>query len=176
MDKPTHQQKAASILVVVILLAMVGWLCLLATSALQTNGSVSPVGEFPKLHAWWAILKWWIGDSQTIANTFAGLLIIISVGGQFLARLHTNMRSIVAICLLCLAGIAAAILFLSNGNDPALEIFKEFRSVVERPKDQVAADVNTVISATIVWLIGIMAVQLGISLKNVDGALKKLIS
>ena len=122
----------------------------------------------------WAILKWWIGDSAVIGKLFAGLLLVLSVGSQMLAKLHTKIWSLLGICLLCLGGTVAAVLFLIYGNDPALDIFKQFRSVAGGAPDALRSSISTALYATIAWLLSFMCVQLGISYKNAEGALKKL--
>lgn len=171
MASPTIQQRAAAVVAIVILVAIVLWLMSLALPALDRDGSV---GERPRLNWQWAVLKWWIGDSSTIGKIFATLLILLSTAIQFLSKMHTKIWSILLICGLCLLGIAAAILFLIYGNDPSLDIFKQFRSVVGGAPETVSGKVTTVIGATIGWLVAFMAVQLGISLKQDDGALNNL--
>jgi hypothetical protein len=173
MDGATIQQRAASIIASVVLAAVAIWLILLAWSAFQEDGSV---GMRPRLDLQWAILKWWIGDSSTVAKLFAGMLLILSAGAQFLAKFHTKLWSLLAICFMCLIAIAAAVLFLVYGNDPSLDIFRQFRSVVGGAPQTVSGAVTNVIGSTIGWLVSFMALQLGISIKNSEGAIKSLIS
>lgn len=144
---------------------------MLAMSAYQENGTVGPR---PRLNIEWAILKWWISDSSAIGRVFAGLLMILGVGIQIAAKLHTKIWSLLLISLICLTGIGAAIVFLSYGNDPNLDIFKQFRSVVEQDAATVSESIKTVINITIGWLVSFMAAQLGISLLKSEGALKQL--
>jgi hypothetical protein len=97
------------------------------------------------------------------------MMAVIGVGSQFLATLHRRLWSVLLVCCMCLAGIAACIALLVWID------ITELRSFVDGGKDEVVQrSVNVFVTALIAWFSGFMATQLGISVQRPLGALKKI--
>lgn len=169
----TENQKQAAAylgvgLLVIAVIAMI-WLAVQAGNSDILDKS-DPDNE--KLNHTWRAVAWFMKAGVGLNTLFATLLTVISTTVTIVGETYKKTFEILVICVLCLIGIVAVIFVLTQftaTND--LRYYGEFKGVDNAGVKKLLL---SFLGPVIGWFSLFLATQLGVSVVNKEGSVRKL--
>lgn len=169
------RKRAAALIGILFLCLVVAAMLWLAWLAGTSDYVVLPDSEsVEQLNFSWRVVFLFIKLGTAVNTIFAVLLTVISAVAIAVTETYKRLPAILAISLLCLAGIAAAVLVLTLVDEEALNQIR-FGGNSEMDTVEVGNRLRGVIAPVIGWLSALLAGQLGISTIAPNGVLRRLV-
>lgn len=170
------RESASGIFAVVILAVVLIWVMVLAGYSLteSTDYIAGEEGE-PRLYFIWRSLVWFVDGGDGVARIFAGLVAIVGVCVQTLAKLHRSTASVVAITVACLAGIIACVVVMMATGERGGPVIRSLRATVGGSEEALRGSIQLFMGLIFVWFASFAGTQLGISLVKKNGALRAVV-